>query len=183
MTGPAVVPLHYRSTKLVPLGPHHLGWLRDAELQGPVAFRWRHHGAHPEPHSFEAVTLSCLAAFVVTSRNEPCGIVTAYDHDHANQHCKVAAARLGGGAGLATIRGTLLLIDYLFHGWPFRKLYFETPEYNLRQFASRDHLPLREEGRLVEHVFLGSRFHDLVILSLYRDDWLEQRSRWIATEC
>ncbi len=169
---------------LVPLAPEHLSALRNLELGDHIAFRWRHSGAHYHPEAYsQSVWEGVLASFLVFDRermSEPRGLVTAYQADTANGHCRVAATRFGVGtsSSFATIRGVFLLFDYLFKGWNFRKIYLEVPAFNLEQFtsAATDGLFV-EEGRLHEYTYLDGEFWDLVFLALGRDRWAEQRRR------
>lgn len=170
------------SVTLVPLEPALLASLRNAELSEHLAFRWRHHGRHSSPAEFEAILWECLCNFIVLTNGRPTGIVSAYEQDFVNQHCKVAAAAFSSGPSISTTVGALLLIDYLFQGWPFRKLYFETASFNRQQFATHiERLPVQEEGRLSQHLFLDGAYHDLIVLALYREAWQAARHRWLRS--
>lgn len=169
-------------TRLVPLNPGFLPQLHQLELSPELSFRWRHHGAHPNPSDFEAGLWQCLCNFVVLSDERPVGIVSAYDQDFLGHHCKVAAAKFGvDSGGLSVITGVFLLIDYLLQGWPFQKLYFESPEYNAKQFRSACGTILHEEGRLKNHVFLDGEYADLLVLALYRSEWSTYSEKWFAS--
>jgi hypothetical protein len=163
--------------RLRALGPHDLDWLRAAETDEFLAFRWRLRGGHPSPNDYvEQIWGSALAVFVVeqASDGRPIGIVSAYQPDHRNGHCRAAAARLypDGSMDTSFMAGISLFFEYLFAGWPFRKLYLETPEYNLGQFSSAvDRGILRIEARLEEFVFLADRYWDMLFLSVSRESW------------
>lgn len=167
----------------MPLDSSFVPTLRRYEIGTENAFRWRLHGQHPSPNEYETALWSCLCNFVIVVAGRPIGLVSAYDQDHTNGHCKLAALKFNanGAPSAAMARGGLLLVDYLFQGWPFRKIYIETTGYNYGQFARRhDRYRLKEEGRLREHVYLSGIYHDLVVLSLYRHDWYEVRSRLLT---
>ncbi|HEY0638399.1 MAG TPA: hypothetical protein VGD67_12195 [Pseudonocardiaceae bacterium] len=163
--------------RLRALTPHDLDWLRAAETDEFLAFRWRLRGAHPNPADYlDQLWNGALALFVVERADGPIGIVSAYQADHRNGHCRVAAARLsadeaGDGSFLA---GLALFLEYLFTGWPLRKVYLETPEFTLPQFASAvDRGILRVEARLEEFMFLADRYWDVLFLSASRSSWTE----------
>lgn len=84
-----------------------------------------------------------------------------------------------GTAPTVLMGGLVLLIEHLFRGWPFRKLYFECPEYNLEQFASAVPKILTEEARFREYVYYNERYWDLLMLSLTRETWKLQREKWL----
>lgn len=168
--------------RLRALAPHDLDWLRAAETDEHLAFRWRLRGGHPAPGDYaEQLWSGVLALFVVEPvvlgpgrPRPPLGIVSAYQADHRNGHCRVAAARLQPDDSMDSsfLGGVSLFFDHLFRGWPFRKLYLETPEYNLPQFASAvDRGILRVEARLEEFQYLSGRHWDMLFLSVSRDSW------------
>lgn len=67
-----------------------------------------------------------------------------------------------------------LAVDYVFETWPFRKLYAEVPELNLRSFASATRRLFRTEGRLTDHVFMEGRYWDVHILATDRATWAQE---------
>lgn len=176
--------LEARGVRLVPLAPEHLSGLRALELSTELAFRWRHAGAHTSPEQYAASSWNdLLCSFLVfnpADLSSPRGIVSAYQADHANGHCRVAAARFGPSErpALTVMRALVLLFDYLFAGWRFRKLYFEVPAYNLPQFRSAVGQVLVEEGRLNDYVYLNGEYWDWVFLALTRERWAETKSHF-----
>jgi len=159
-----------------------LDWLRRAETDAQLAFRWRLHGAHPSPMEYaDQVWAGTLALFVVEaqpSADRPdgglLGLVSAYQPDHRNGHCRVAAARLdpAGSADALFLGGVALFLDYLFQGWSFRKVYLETPEFNVGQFRSAiDRGVMRVEARLEEFVYLDGSYWDVLFLAVGREAW------------
>lgn len=168
------------AVRLRALGPQDLDWLRAAETDEFLAFRWRLHGAHPSPSEYvEQLWHGTLALFVVEKLGTPIGVLSAYQADHRNGHCRVAAARLAPDGSMDTsfMSGLCLFLEYLFAGWPFRKLYLETPEFNLSRFASAvDRGILRVEARLEEFVYLADRYWDVLFLSVDRNTWASFRT-------
>jgi hypothetical protein len=175
-----------RGVQLVPLGAEHLPGLRTLELSSELAFRWRHSGQHLSPAEYaDAAWHDVLCAFLVfdgAAERGPRGIVTAYQADHVNGHCRVAAARFGPAdtPAFAVVRGMTLLFEYLFKGWPFRKLYLEVPEYNLSQIASITEDLCPEEGRLASYCYLDGRYWDWIFLSVSRERWIEGRAPYLG---
>jgi hypothetical protein len=158
-----------------------LDWLRAAETDELLAFRWRLHGGHPSPNDFvDQLWHGLLVMFVVEKVDDGAaiGLLSAYQADQRNGHCRVAGARLSldGSMDSSFLAGLAIFLDYLFGGWPFRKLYLETPEFNLSQFASAvDRGILEIEARLAEFVFLADRYWDVVFLAVSREKWAELR--------
>jgi acyl carrier protein len=67
--------------------------------------------------------------------------------------------------------GLELFISYIFRNWQFRKIYFETFEFNLGQFASASGLVFDIEGRLRDYEYMDGRYWDLIVGSIHRNDW------------
>jgi hypothetical protein len=111
--------------------------------------------------------------------DEVLGIVVGYDADFRNGHAKVGAARFTDGTAhsLQFVRGAFLFFEYLFRGFPFRKLYLEVPEYNLAQFASGLDSLFELEGSLRAHTWFDDRYWDLHFLALSRDRWRTESTR------
>lgn len=164
-----------RRTRLVPLRLEDAGWLRSAEIDTYLAYRWRHRGVHPSPIDFAsnlwAATFLNFVVFDTSNPGAPLGLISAYDIDQTSLHCKVAAASFTKGGHRHTFRGTLLTINYLFCGWPFDKIYFEVPGFNVGQFTGGLSRWLTEEGSLRRHLYFDEQLWDLHILALYRSAW------------
>lgn len=181
---PSRARFHAKSTLLVPLAPEHTAGLRNLELSEELAFRWRHGGSHPAPDQYAAsLWTDVLCNFLVfdtsSSDGSPIGLVSAYQPDHPNGHCRIAAARFAPStvAGRHVLRGAMLLLDHVFRGWPFRKVYFEVPEYNLPQFSSGIGTLLIEEARLADYLYLDGRYWSMCFLAMTREHWDSERQR------
>lgn len=174
------------SVRLRAIDPTDYRSLRQAEVASPIAFRWRLQGQHIPPENYpETLWNGALAVFAYnratdTSRSEPLGVVIAYNPDPRHGHCYVGAASFEAGASigcsLRLVDAVGLLLDFIFQGWNFRKIYFECAEYNLPQFQSFID-ECQPEGNLVEHLWLSGRYWDLGIWSLSRESWSILRSR------
>jgi RimJ/RimL family protein N-acetyltransferase len=147
-----------------------------------ATFRWRFRGSTPSPDAFrEVLWAGVLAQFVAETRadNSMLGLVTAYDADFSNGTVHLAALlepdvhRRGW-----PIEAILLLIDYLFENWAFRKLYAESLEFNAAAFSRGAQRLFDLEGRLRSHEYFRGKHWDLLIFALYRTRWEEQRSRY-----
>ncbi|KJE20992.1 acetyltransferase, ribosomal protein N-acetylase [Frankia torreyi] len=162
-----------RYFRLAPLLPASTPFLYELAISPETGFRWRYRGSVPSYAQFEQeLWQGMLSQFLVESveTGEPVGNVICYNPDFALGHAYVGAAVSGRytGSGIA-IEPVRLFIRYVFDVWPFRKLYFELPEFNLPQFASALGNGLRTEGRLVDHEYYQGRYWDRLILAVYRD--------------
>lgn len=169
-----------RTVLLRPVDTSDYAALRMAELSGPLAYRWRLRGSHPSPERYgESLWAGVLTQFIVIRKVDrvPLGLVAAYNADHRDGFVHVGVAKFGDDvSALAFVGGVFIFFEYLFRGWPFRKLCFEAPEYNVAQFDGAIGGLLTEEGRWSRHVFLDGIYWDLVLLSLWRETWEERRS-------
>ena len=154
-------------------------WLYDL-LTRTSGDRWRYRGRTPAPGDF-AVDLwrGVLSQFVVTDREDrPAGLVGAYNANTTAGHCHVFAVGAVEQGRLIT-EATALFADWLFETFEFHKLWIESAEFNLAQFASLSELATIE-GRLSNFDYWGGRFWDLLILSVTQARWTAHRRRTAA---
>ncbi|MCK9893747.1 phosphopantetheine-binding protein [Frankia sp. AgB32] len=158
--------------RLTPVLPTSTAFLYELAIAPDVGFRWRYRGSVPNVHQFEQeLWASTLSQFVVESveSGEPVGNVICYNPDFTLGHAYVGAAMINRyrGSGIA-LEPVQLFIRYLFDVWPFRKLYFEIPEFNFKQFASAQSEHFQIEARLKDHDYYGGRYWDRLILAVRR---------------
>jgi hypothetical protein len=176
-----VPPLRTRRVVLKPVSANDYDALRMLELGDSLGPRWRYRGSTPSPETFaQTLWASVLAQYLVCPANgdgPPAGVLVCYGADMQDGFAYVAAAKFDRSRpSPMVLEGCIIFLEYLFACWPFRKLYFESMEFNLVQFKSGLDRLLHEEGRLRSHSYLGGRYWDQVTMALYRDEWRE--SRW-----
>jgi RimJ/RimL family protein N-acetyltransferase len=76
------------------------------------------------------------------------------------------------------VRAVFLVFNYVFTGWPFRKIYLETPAFNLEQIESAVGSVLTLEATLTDYVFADGRYWDQHFLSITRESWNVTRLRY-----
>jgi RimJ/RimL family protein N-acetyltransferase len=64
------------------------------------------------------------------------------------------------------------LLNYCFNTLNLRKISSKVYAFNKRSIAYSLHCGYKEEGVLRQHVFREGEYHDVVILSLFKPDWL-----------
>lgn len=109
------------------------------------------------------------------SDGTPIGIVYSYEQKIMDGHCKVAIYiappwRNGPGAFAA-----VQMLDYLFRYYPLRRIYCEIYSYNARSLANTLQCGFEETGRLKEYRYHNGSYHDLVLLTISREQY---QSRW-----
>lgn len=139
--------------------------------------------AVPPPAAMSAVWEGTLIHFVgIGNRSRRrLGVVsvTSADMRNGTAYLSVVSDPAVVGTGLM-LETTGLAIEYVFETWPFRKLYAEVPEFNLRTFGSSTRRYFREEGRLTDHVFLDGRYWDVHVLATDRATWQREGAPRIA---
>lgn len=170
-----------RRVQLEPISDSNIEFLRQVEIRelGPT---WRHGGeTSPVDAVRDRVMTGSLAQFIaldIEGDPTPCGWMSCLSPDFAHGVISIAVARFGPDrCGQAFAEGTARFIDYVFHCWNFRKVYFEVAEYNRAQIAAVSRRLLREEGALRERLYLGGRYWDLAFLSLDRATWMASPER------
>jgi RimJ/RimL family protein N-acetyltransferase len=174
-----------RRAMLVPLGPEHYDFVYGIVASPDMAWRWRYRGAVPSSEQFSAsLWQGVTAQFLVVSKvpKQMAGMVTFYKFSPQGRNGFIAAVAHPSFAGTGVmVEGVLLLIDYAFRTWDLRKVYFETLEFNLLQFAGLGEMPI-EEGRLRDHDEADGRSWDFVTFAIYQEDWLRHRDELLVTE-
>ncbi|WCB96520.1 hypothetical protein DSM104299_05279 [Baekduia alba] len=186
MPAPPIPPLRGRSVALQPVTPNDYGILQLLETNNELALNWRYRGQTPSPEQWMSTLWSgVLAQFIVVAEGAdvPVGLVLAYRHSFQDQHAYIAGLRFDPDDRTPRfMRGIALFLQYVFGSWEFRKLYLETPSYNLPQFASGLGSFFEVEARLKDHYTYAGQHWDLVTLAVYRERWQEQAARVLETE-
>jgi RimJ/RimL family protein N-acetyltransferase len=173
-----------RGIELRPIGPETIDALFDM-LCGAheTARRWRFRGAAMERNEFERRLGDGVYAHYVAVRQRSDEIVSyvgAYDANLRDGYCYVGMAvqdRLRQRTGVGTI-AMFLLLDTLFVGGPFRKVYAEAAEANLEQYGSAVGKLCEIEGCMKEHEWRDGHYSDVYLLSLWRDRWMAMRASY-----
>jgi RimJ/RimL family protein N-acetyltransferase len=140
-----------------------------------VGRRFRFGGAAvPPPAAMSAVWDGVLVHLVGMGNRtrQRLGVVSVTSADMRNGTAYLSAVSdpTVVGSGLM-VEVAALGVDYAFATWPFRKLYAEVPEYNLRTFRSLTDRYFRVEGCLTDHVFMDGRYWDVHIVATDRATW------------
>lgn len=167
---------------LVPVTPEVHRALYQLSITQQHNYRWRFRGGIPPFETFAAtIHNNMLIQFAVVLRSNPgvvAGHVIAYDGNLQDGTCYLGAVsdpRLA-----ASLEASVLFVRYLFAHWQFRKIYLRTSALSIGQFSSGLRTGLmREEARLVDHVYFDHQYWDDIILAIYRenaDAWRERYS-------
>lgn len=169
-----------RHIRLVPVGPEHYDFLRMAEV-AHLGRWWRSRGAVQSPEEFaRRIWNGTLAQFLALGTDDglPRLWLQCYAAEEAHDIASFALARLDDGhVSLRAASGAAAFIEYCFSSFSLRKLYIEVAQPNLDLFRSVAGPLFMEEGRLREHLRVGDRYEDLVLLTLWRDHWASSEIR------
>lgn len=174
-----LVSLEGRRVVLTPLGPAYYDFLW--EMESGLDFRFRFRGATPSPELFIASLWdSVVVAFIVLRRDTggPIGLVTVYKEDTRSATAYVAVGLHPDAVGhVYGPEALVLLLNYSFHTFPYRKLYAESIEYNISGLSGLREKLFVEEGRFRDHEFIAGRWWDRVYFAVYRERWNELRPK------
>lgn len=156
-------------------------WLYELETDPRVSGGWRLQGRTVSPEEFvRLLWQNILVQYIVTERTNAfrAGLVMCYSADTRNGTASLALVSPPEfqDTGLA-IDGMVLLIDHLFRGWPFRKLYFESLAFNFARFDHANDRPIdltrlwTVEGQLRDVYYHEGRYWDKYIGSISREAW------------
>lgn len=164
-----------RRVSLRPVTTSDYDWIYSTSLSEATSYRWRTRGATPSPEAFvQHLWNAVLCQFILeaSETKERLGLSQCYNADFRNGHAYISVLLAEEFRSRAwPLEGVFRFLDYVFATFGFRKLYFETPGFNIDQFASAIGRYLKEEGRLRDHEIFNGTYHDLYFLALYRDDW------------
>lgn len=164
-----------RRVCLRPVTQGDYDFLRTQEQSAPDVVSYRHRGRSISPESYpESLWASVLTQHLVveTATNKVVGVVVSYGADFMNGTAKLAGFTFGPFRSLGwPVEGLRIMIDFVFYAFPLRKLYAEVLEPNLARFGRGFPGLLHEEGRLMEHAFVGGVYVDQVTLALTRERW------------
>jgi RimJ/RimL family protein N-acetyltransferase/aryl carrier-like protein len=170
---PLVPVLAGHGLRLDPVTPDDVGFLYTLAVAPETGFRWRYRGAPPPLEQFgESMWNQVLVQFVArrTADGQPAGQVVAYGADPIARFAYVGAvfAPPHTGAGLAA-HAVSLFVRYLFHTFPFTKLYLEVPGYNWPQVRSGEGTLFVVEGVLRDHYQYAGQLWHQYLCAIYRD--------------
>lgn len=174
-------PRQGRRVALVPLTGINPGEALEMYTQGENLVRFRLRGATPSPEAFGRLLWErVLCQFGVVQDGRVVGIVSAFEADMRNRHVHVAVVTRDDAPKGAGMEGLVLLFDHLFAQFDLRKVYAEVLEPNSAAFLSGLGRLAAVEGRLVEHEFLGGRYHDLLVIAVTRARWEAHAERLLG---
>lgn len=166
-----------RHVSLRPIMPEDLDFLYLLFTDPETGFRWRLRGSTPPRAVFEqALWEQVHAQFLIVSNKQGAraGIATCYAADLHSGHAHVGFTfsppfQNSGILGEVAI----ILLDFIFERWPFRKLYFQMPEFIFAEHQRGIGRYLAEEARLAEHHYFDGRYWESVVLSVSASAWRE----------
>jgi hypothetical protein len=183
---PPFPPLAGRHVALRPVMPADYQMLQMLETNSAIGAHWRFRGQTPSPDKWVANLWNgvlCQHLIFAHSAELPIGLVCVYRASFQDRHAYLSAVRFElEGTNALMMRGLALFIQYVFGVWDFRKLYLESPSYNVPQFASGIGRFFEVQGRLTDHYEYAGRFWDLVLLTIDREAWLREGQRVVRAE-
>jgi hypothetical protein len=168
---------------LRPLALADLDWLTAVLTHPEVIQRPPARGVPPSPEMLLGLLNDrLLCQFVVTGPDAtPMGLVRAVDADLHNRHAHLEPV-FAPNAVLAgwPLEGTMRFVEYCFQTFGLRKLYLELDAEVYGQLPTAARELLKVEGILRDHrEYLGA-WIDVAQTCLWREDWVDQRARWLA---
>jgi RimJ/RimL family protein N-acetyltransferase len=161
------------------------------ETDLPTLAMWRSSAAsYPFFHEYQPISLASQQAWHATQRNKHdevnfavsaldgtlVGTISLVGIDGRNRRAELGRVFIGEErsrhAGLGR-EMTFLAIEYAFDHLNVEKLTCEVLSQNAPARTLYAKFGFREEGVLRQHVFKAGRFHDVVLLALFRKDFVD----------
>lgn len=108
-------------------------------------------------------------------KNDVAGMIYSYKYSPENGHCHVSVyiPPEYQGSGLGAFAG-LRFLDYLFRNYSLRRVQTEVYAYNTQSLESQKRCGFEETGRIPEYRYYNGTYHDLILLSVGRDDFYKK---------
>lgn len=161
-----------RRVRLRSITPEDYDWLYKVAVGSPSSWRWRHRGSTPNPEGFvNSMWADALLLLLAERRSDgaPIGYLSATRADFRNGHCYMSAFSVDAfQRTLFAAEAGALFMTHLLSLFPFRKIYFEIPEFNADQMGHSLDLVGEIEGRLRDYEYFDGRHWDTLIVSVSR---------------
>jgi RimJ/RimL family protein N-acetyltransferase len=139
-------------------------------LEQPDFFKWRWLNHLPNFEEYSTLPGNALMEFVVRVRrtHNPIGIAMVRDPMFEANHAQISLSLVSElhGSGIAT-EALLLLLNYTFKTWNFRKIYCEVQEHNIPLYPVSEFGFVRE-GTFKKKSYSFGRLRDVAVLSITR---------------
>lgn len=109
------------------------------------------------------------------------GELAILDWDEDNHSCgfRIAIGPNGRNRGLGS-EATRLIIDYVFEHLPINRIGLEVFDFNPRAIHVYQKAGFTREGVLRSALYWDGAYHDTIVMSILRDEWLERRGMGVS---
>ena len=113
--------------------------------------------------------------------NRPFGVYHLKHIDHRNQRAEFGLFldEHGRGRGEIAFEAAYLLFNYGFGYLNLHKIYGEVLSENSRAIRFDKGLGMQLESTLRQHAFYDAQFHDVLIYTIFRDDFYRQPTEFV----
>lgn len=114
--------------------------------------------------------------FIYEFQNVPTGVVSLTNIDLVNQRASWAFYAAPNAARGTGKRMEYLALDYAFETLQLNKLCCEVLSFNVPVLGLHKAFGFKSEGLLKEQRMIADQFEDIVLLAMFRKDWMRSRS-------
>lgn len=114
-----------------------------------------------------------MASFIFEYKGKSVGYVSYNDIDYKNETC-TSGLYLGEQEGIPKSLGIAMeymILEYAFSQLKMRKLWGHIFSFNKRVIELHKFFGYKQEGLLIQHVKKDRQYCDLLIMSLFKEDW------------
>jgi RimJ/RimL family protein N-acetyltransferase len=102
------------------------------------------------------------------------GFIYSAKYDRENGHLDISIyIDYEYRKGLMAAEVGILFCDYLFKNYPIRKIYLSSYSDNITSLEFSKSAGFSEEGRLIKHKYFNGKYHDLITLGLFRENFYQ----------
>ena len=100
--------------------------------------------------------------------------INNWDEDNHSCSFRIAIGPSGRNRGLGS-EATRLIIDYVFQHLPINRIGLEVYAFNPRAIHVYERCGFTREGILRSALYWDGEYHDAILMSILRDEWLERQ--------
>lgn len=123
--------------------------------------------------------------WIIRCEEENAGLLYLYDIDTCNRRCYWGFYVVGSNVRGKSVGmfAEYFLLQYIFKELKLDKLCCETLDFNRGVLRMHEAFGFKQEGRLRRHIVKSDGAHDVICMSIFKNEWEEKRPEFERIFC